>query len=202
MNSLTSKKNNIDPKIDLSELRFLEQHIVETIDLPEFIETEAGTTIRWHVREQSGKCCCPLHNEQKPSFNINLMEDAWVFHCFGCGAKGTIVHFCRDFHGLRNKLEAIYYLCQKYNIKNTDDLILEGIKKVGVKIDEQRLLENSNILVSNQCRLLLRKDYSLHSKWVLNAFKRLNLAMDQGDKVEVDKIGYEASQRMNSRRQA
>jgi DNA primase len=189
----------IDPDINLGELRFLREHIIKTLSLPDFIEEESGANLQWVSPDCSAKCCCPLHDENEPSFHVNLIEETWLYHCFGCGAKGTIIHFCQDFHGLRNQLEAIYYLCQKYNIQNTSDLILEGIKKVGVKVDQQRLLENANILVSNQCRILLRKNYDLHSKWVASAYKRLNEAMTQGKKKEVDKISYEASNRMQLR---
>jgi len=180
-----------------SDLRHLISHIIKTINLPDFMESETGTKLIWSRQGLSAKCCCPIHNEDYPSCHIDLKNDIWLYYCFGCGAKGNIIHFCKDFHGLRNKLEAIYYICKKYNIENTSDLILEGIKKVAVKIDEQRLLENANILVSNQCRMLLRKDYELHKKWVSKAYKRLNEALDDKNQMEIDKIGYEASNRIN-----
>lgn len=182
-------------KLDLSQLRYLTEHIVKSISLPDFIESEAGVDIQWSVPERSAKCCCPLHEEKEPSFHINLLDEIWTFHCFGCSTSGTIVNFCKEFHSLRNKLEAIYYICQKYKIENVSDLILEGIKKVGVKIDEQRLLENANILVSNQCRMLLRRNYDVHKKWVSEAYKRLNIALKNGDQKQVDLIGYEAYNR-------
>lgn len=188
--------SNINPELDLSQLRYLMGHIVKTISLPNFVEDETGATLQWTHPDMSAKCSCPLHEEKAPSFNMDLKDDVWLYHCFGCGASGNIIHFCKDFHGLRNKLESIYYLCQKYNIQNTSDLILQGIKQVGVKVDQQRLLENANILVSNQCRILLRKNYDLHSKWVASAYKRLNEALVAGKQKEVDKIGYEASKRM------
>ena len=182
---------------DLNQLRFLFTSITKTISLPDFIENETGAEIKWTAEDHSGKCCCPLHNEQEPSFYINLMDGVFIYHCFGCGAKGTIIHFCQEYHGLRNKLEAVYYLCKKYNIENTNDLILEGIKQVSVKIDQQRLLENANILVSNQCRMLLRKNFQLHKKWVANAYRKINDALDNKDKYIIDQISYEASNRIN-----
>jgi len=196
---MTSSESNkeIDKKIDLSQLRYLTGHIVKSISLPDFIENETGVDIQWVVQDMSAKCCCPLHEEKEPSFHINMLEDVWIFHCFGCGAKGTIVTFCKEFHSLRNKLEAIYYICKKYKIENVSDLILEGVKKVGVKIDQQRLIENANILVSNQCRILLRKNYDVHRAWVADAYKRLDVALKAGDQKLVDLIGYEASNRMH-----
>jgi hypothetical protein len=184
-------------KQDLGELRFLFESIVKTINLPDFIEEETGEKIQWSIKDHSAKCCCPLHQEKEPSFHINFLDGVWIFHCFGCGAKGTVIHFCKEYHDLRNKLEAVYYLCKKYKIENTSDLILEGIKQVSVKVDEQRVLENYNILLSNQCRILLRKNFELHKKWVARAYKKINSALDQQDKVELDKISQEASKRIS-----
>lgn len=192
---LSSSK--INPDLNLSDLHYLYKHIIRTISLPDFLESETSQDIIWVRTDMSAKCCCPLHEEEIPSFNIDLKEDVWIYFCFGCGAKGNIIHFCKDFHGLRNQLESIYYICQKYNIQNTSDLILEGIKKVSVKIDEQRVIENMNILVSNQCRMLLRKNYALHSSWVSKCYRRLNKAADDGNKEELSRIDHEASKRMN-----
>lgn len=180
------------------DLIYLASHIVKTINLPDFVEEEAGCTIHWNRQDLSCKCCCPLHEEDVPSFNIDLKDDVWLFYCFGCGAKGNIIHFCQQFHGLRNKLEAINYLCKKYNIESGSDLVLEGIKQVGVKIDQQRLLENANILSSNQCRMLLRKNYEKNKKWVSSAYKKLNKALDEHDEKTIEYIGHEASKRMNT----
>jgi hypothetical protein len=58
-------------------------------------------------------------------------------------------------------------------------------------------MENANILVSNQCRMLLRKNFELNKAWVATAYRRLNEALSNKDKTEIDKIGYEASNRMN-----
>jgi DNA primase len=34
---------------------------------------------------------CPFHNEKTPSFTVN--EERGFFHCFGCGAGGTVFNF-------------------------------------------------------------------------------------------------------------
>jgi len=182
-----------------NDLHYLTEYLVKSTDLPEFIETEASVTLRWGRGGVSAVCECPMpdHSESKPSFHINLLHnDVWVFHCFGCQAKGTIIQFCREYFGLRNNTESIHYLCKYYKIKNVEDLVVEGIKNVSKRVDLERQIENANILSSNQCRMLLRKDFKTHSKWVANAYKRLNKALDDQNYELVENIGYEASKRM------
>lgn len=40
--------------------------------------------------------CCPLHDEDTPSFRY--YEDTNSFYCFGCGKGGNIVHLFRLFY--------------------------------------------------------------------------------------------------------
>lgn len=51
--------------------------------------------IRKHVRlTRAGrefKGCCPFHNEKSPSFYVN--DDKQFYHCFGCGAHGSVIDF-------------------------------------------------------------------------------------------------------------
>jgi len=41
------------------------------------------------------RALCPFHKEKNPSFYINPTRR--IFHCFGCGASGTVVRFVMDF---------------------------------------------------------------------------------------------------------
>lgn len=183
-------------------LFYIKEHLIKTCDLPEFIETESGVNLKWN-RDNSGACCaCPMpdHYETKPSFHINKIDDeVWVYHCFGCQKKGTIIHFCMDYMGIRSQIEAINYLCKYYNINNVSDLILEGIKNVSKKVNYERQIENEHILVSNQCRMLLRRNFEKNKDWVFNAYKQLNEYLLQQDEEGVQKIGYEASKRMREK---
>jgi hypothetical protein len=41
---------------------------------------------------------CPFHNEKSPSFTVS--ETKQFYHCFGCGAHGTVITFLMEFSGL------------------------------------------------------------------------------------------------------
>lgn len=42
--------------------------------------------------------CCPFHNEKTPSFTVSQSKQ--FYHCFGCGAHGSAIHFLMEYSGL------------------------------------------------------------------------------------------------------
>ncbi|MCH2158040.1 MAG: DNA primase [Oleiphilaceae bacterium] len=57
----------------------------------------------------SYKACCPFHNENTPSFNVNAQKN--FYHCFGCGASGDAISFLREYDNL-NFVEAVEELAK------------------------------------------------------------------------------------------
>ena len=182
------------------DLKYIKDHLVKTCDLPEYIETNGGVDLKWNRDGEGAVCPCPMpdHLETQPSFHINRLDDVWVYHCFGCGKKGTIIDFCMDFHGIRNWYESINFLCKYYNVEDVDDLILQGMKNISKKVNTERQMENENILVSNQCRMLLRKSFEENKKWVGETYRRLNQALSKHDITTIDQINQEAFRRFKN----
>jgi DNA primase len=56
---------------------------------------------------------CPFHQEKTPSFNVN--PERAFFHCFGCGAGGTVFDFVMRVEGLSFP-EALQSLARRYGI--------------------------------------------------------------------------------------
>jgi DNA primase len=56
---------------------------------------------------------CPFHNEKTPSFSVNA--ERGFFHCFGCGAGGTVFNFVMRTEGLSFP-EAIESLARRYGV--------------------------------------------------------------------------------------
>ena len=42
--------------------------------------------------------CCPFHDERTPSFTVS--PEKQFYHCFGCGAHGTVIGFMMEYNHL------------------------------------------------------------------------------------------------------
>lgn len=65
-----------------------------------------------------GRCPFPDHSEKTASFSVS--ESKQVYNCFGCGKKGNIFTFLRDFNGL-NFRDALEYLANRAHIPIPED---------------------------------------------------------------------------------
>ena len=63
--------------------------------------------------KRTNKALCPLHNEKTPSFTVYPHSNTW--HCFGCGAGGSVIDFVMDYFGL-DVLEAAKKLDADYSL--------------------------------------------------------------------------------------
>jgi len=65
------------------------------------------------VLKRSGRSffgLCPFHKEKSPSFSVS--PDKQIFHCFGCGVGGNVIHFVSKIENL-NFRETIEMLAEK-----------------------------------------------------------------------------------------
>lgn len=64
---------------------------------------------------------CPFHNERSPSFSVS--PERQMFHCFGCGAGGTVFRFVMDADGISFS-EAIVHLAERVGMSLPDGVNL------------------------------------------------------------------------------
>jgi DNA primase len=57
-----------------------------------------GRRVRLVRRGREHLGLCPFHKEKTPSFTVN--EDKGFYHCFGCGAHGSVLDFVMQTEGL------------------------------------------------------------------------------------------------------
>ena len=82
---------------------------------------------------------CPFHKEKSPSFSVS--PDKQIFHCFGCGMGGNVIHFVSKIENL-NFRETIEMLAERSGIElptiegDTADLKKEMLKSKVYKINE------------------------------------------------------------------
>jgi DNA primase len=60
------------------------------------------------------KACCPFHAEKSPSFWVS--PDKQFYHCFGCGAHGTVIGFLMQYEKMEF-LDAVADLAQRAGLE-------------------------------------------------------------------------------------
>ncbi len=60
------------------------------------------------------KACCPFHNEKSPSFWVS--PEKQFYHCFGCGAHGTVIGFLMQYEKMEF-VDAVADLAQRAGLE-------------------------------------------------------------------------------------
>lgn len=83
------------PKIDFHQLK------TEAAILPELLRHIPASEIKRSSKREKYYVCCWIHSEETPSMCINT--DTNTYHCFGCGASGSVLDVRIAFMGLNPK---------------------------------------------------------------------------------------------------
>ncbi len=92
--------------------RFEQDKIEEVRTRADIVEVIA-THVRLRRAGRNFVGLCPFHNEKTPSFSVNA--ERGFFHCFGCGAGGTVFDFVMRVDGLTFP-EALHALARRYGV--------------------------------------------------------------------------------------
>jgi DNA primase len=79
---------------------------------------------------------CPFHNEKTPSFNVNVTKG--FFHCFGCGASGSVISFIMKYENLPF-VDAVKTLSLRYGIALPEQTVSSHKKAIKEQERYQRL---------------------------------------------------------------
>ncbi len=66
---------------------------------------------------------CPFHSEKTPSFNVS--EEKQMYHCFGCGAGGTVIQFVMNAENY-DFTEAVKFLAERAGLPLPDEKSAEN----------------------------------------------------------------------------
>src|ERR1035437_3223585 len=92
--------------------RFGDDKIEEVRSRADIVEI-VGAHVRLRRARRHFVGLCPFHNEKPPSFSVNA--ERGFFHCFGCGAGGSVFNFIMRVEGLTFP-EAVRSLARKYGV--------------------------------------------------------------------------------------
>jgi len=90
------------------------QQIAERSDIVDIIS--GYTVLKRSGRGATG--LCPFHNEKTPSFHVS--PEKQVYHCFGCGAGGSVINFVMQAENL-TFVDAVKFLGERAGISIPDD---------------------------------------------------------------------------------
>ena len=74
------------------------QHFIDELIARTDIVEVIGSRLQLKRAGREYKACCPFHDEKSPSFTVS--PDKQFYHCFGCGAHGTVLGFVMEYDHL------------------------------------------------------------------------------------------------------
>ena len=98
------------------------------------------------------KACCPFHNEKSPSFWVSPGKQ--FYHCFGCGAHGTVIGFLMQYEKMEF-VDAVADLAQRAALEmprealrssETGSADLHDVMARVARFFEQNLADNERAL--------------------------------------------------------
>lgn len=93
---------------------FYSEDLVEEVRMRNDIVDVINSYVSLKKKGNTYQACCPFHNEKTPSFHVS--QDKQLYHCFGCGAAGTVYTFLQQYENYTFP-ESIEYLANRAGIQ-------------------------------------------------------------------------------------
>jgi len=91
----------------------INEHVLAELRSAADIVAVIGEHTKLKKAGRSWKGLCPFHSERTPSFTVD--RDKGLYHCFGCGAGGDVIHFVRQMDRL-DFPEAVEALASRFGV--------------------------------------------------------------------------------------
>ena len=98
---------------------FPEELVNEVVSANDIVDIVSGY-VRLKRSGNSFMGCCPFHREKTPSFHVSA--DKQLYHCFGCGAGGSVLQFIMNAEGL-DFPDALRFLAERAGIRLPEDAV-------------------------------------------------------------------------------
>ena len=120
------------------------------VDLIEYFNTYVvgEVTIGNHKQivrpiQKGGSTICPLHAETDASFKVFVKNGLTLYHCFGCGAGGTVVDLYRRIEGEKkgvslSKDDAAKSLLTLYGFEEIAQEAIQDVNPLKIALDKVR----------------------------------------------------------------
>ena len=96
---------------------YSEELVNEVLQANDIVDIVSGY-VRLKRSGSSFMGCCPFHREKTPSFHVSA--DKQLYHCFGCGAGGSVIQFIMNAEGL-DFPDALRFLADRAGIRMPED---------------------------------------------------------------------------------
>jgi DNA primase len=96
----------------MSDLDITDAVLAELRSAADIVEV-IGEHTKLKKAGRSWKGLCPFHRERTPSFTVD--RDKGLYHCFGCGVGGDVIHFVRQIDRL-DFPEAVEALADRFGV--------------------------------------------------------------------------------------
>jgi DNA primase len=91
----------------------INREVIEEVRLAANIVDVVGSYVSIRKRGKNYQGLCPFHGEKDPSFTVS--DEKQIFHCFGCGASGSVFDFLMRMRNLTFP-EAVSELASRFSI--------------------------------------------------------------------------------------
>ena len=91
----------------------MNREVIEEIRTAANIVDVVGSQVSLRKQGKNYVGLCPFHQEKTPSFSVS--DERQLFHCFGCGASGSVFDFLMRMRNI-TFTEAAKDLARRYNV--------------------------------------------------------------------------------------